>query len=304
MQYNKMKIAVGFFVIILILSLGIFSYLLLDAKGAFKKRYQYYFITDSAASFSIGMPVKFSGFAIGSIDDIKLLNDGKVKISLLITEENRKWINKYTYLLLKKPLIGSPHVEVLASSGNGYLKPNSKLPIIVTDDINDLVTKFEPVVDRLLNIIKNIEIFTNDMVKKDSNINKTLKNVEVITNKLAKSDSLLTSITGDEKSTKSLINSLNEIDKILKDISNITSSLHKDIVKPTSNSIKELHSILQDVNNKLKELDPAIKSIGNSGDDIEKLKESINLTIEKTNDIMEKLDAVLEDKSVDKVELP
>ncbi len=299
-----MKIAVGVFVFILFISLGAFSYFLLEAKGAFEKRYNYYFITDSADSFSVGMPVKFSGFAIGSIDKIALLEDGHVKITFSVTKENRKWINKYTYLLLKKPLIGSPHIEVLATSGNGELKPNSKLPIIITDDINDLVTKLEPVVDRLLNIIKNIETLTNQMVDANSPLNNTLKNLELFSAKLAHSDSLLTSITGDKASTQALIDSLHQIDSILHDIKNISQDLNNTLIAPTSASLHELHTILKDINTKLKTLHPLIQSIGDSSEDVENLKTTIEATIEKSNQLMDKFDAMLLDDSQKGVTLP
>jgi ABC-type transporter Mla subunit MlaD len=105
-----MKIAVGAFVIVFFVSISIFSYLLLESKGVFEERYSYYFIVDSASAFTIGMPVKFSGFGIGSIVHITLKEDGKVKVTFSVTKKNLRWINQYTYLLLKKPLIGSPHI--------------------------------------------------------------------------------------------------------------------------------------------------------------------------------------------------
>ncbi len=299
-----MKLAVGIFVIALMVSLSAFTYLLLDAKGAFEKRYSYYFITDSASSFSIGMPVKFSGFAIGNIDGIKLRDDGSVKITFSITQENRKWINEYSYLLLKKTLIGSPHIEVLATSQKEYLAPNSKLPIIITDDINDMVTKLEPVVDRLLNIIKNIETMTNYLVSENSPLNNTLENLKTFTAKLAKSDSLLTSVTGDQNSTQTLIDSLHEVNSILKDISAITHNLNDTIVKPTSMSINELHAILVDINTKLKDFDPLVKSIGSSDKEVEEFKKALSATIQKSNVLMDKIDSFMSEEEQSEVKLP
>ncbi len=299
-----MKVAVGIFVAIFFFAIFGATYLLLDAKGFFQKRYSYYFISDSASSFTIGMPVKFSGFAIGSIDKIELLDDGHVKTIFSITQKNRKWINKYTYLLLKKPLLGSPHIEVLASSGNGFLKPGSKLPIIITDDINDLVTKFEPVVDKLLNIIKNIETITNSLVSTDSPLNKTLANLETFSSKLANDDSLMTTITGDKTSAKKITSALENIDKILKDVSATTTTLHDDLIKPTSITIKELHAILVDVHTKLKMLQPLVKSLGESDKSVTQLQQSIQSTIDKTDQLMGKIDSILVDTDKKEVELP
>lgn len=304
MHYENMKLAVGIFVIVLVFSLSAFTYFLLDAKGVFEKQYRYYFITESAASFSIGMPLKFSGFAIGNIDDIELKDDGEVLIHFSVTSQNRKWINPYTYLMLKKPLLGSAHIEVYATSEEDYLEVDSRLPIVITDDINDLVTKFEPVVDRLLNIIENIETMTNALSSQNSSFNKTIKNLELFSEKLAKNDALLTTVTGDKKATQNMINSVNELNEILKNINGATKDLKTDIIEPTSVSIKEFYFILHDLNQKLKTLEPLVESLGESGGDIKVMRQSVKHTIEKTDALMERIDALLQDQSKDKVELP
>ena len=299
-----MKTAVGLFVLIFLVSIAVFTYLLLDAKGVFEKRYRYYFITDSASSLSTGMPVKFSGFTIGSIENMQLLDDGHVKTIFAVNAQNQKWINRYTYLLLKKPLLGSPHIEVLATTGIEPLKPNSKLPLIVTDDIDDLVNKFEPVVDKLLHIITNIETITDNITDANSSLNKTMKNLEIFTSKLANSDSLLTATTGDKNATQSIVDSIYTTNRILKDVQDVTGSLKGDIIEPTSASIKELHAILKDINQKLKTLQPLVKTVGESDKDIKMLQENIQTTIEKTNQLMEKLDAMTIDKSAKEIQLP
>ncbi len=304
MHYENMKLAVGIFVIVLVFSLSAFTVFLLDAKGVFEKQYRYYFVTESAASFSIGMPLKFSGFAIGHIDDIELKDNGAVLIHFAVTSENRKWINPYTYLMLKKPLIGSAHIEVYATSEKNYLDVESRLPIVITDDINDLVTKFEPVIDRLLNIIENIETMTNTLSRQDSSFNKTIENLETFSEKLAKNDALLTTVTGDDKATKNMINSVNELNEILQNINGATKDLKKDIIEPTSVSIKEFYLILHDLNQKLKTLDPLVENLGESGADIKVIRQGIKHTIEKTDALMEKVDALLQDQSKTKVELP
>jgi ABC-type transporter Mla subunit MlaD len=296
-----MKLAVGLFVIILFISLGTFSYFILETKGTFEKRYSFYFIVDSADSFTIGMPLKFSGFKIGQLDSMKLRDNGSVKITFSVNEENRKWINIYTYLLLKKPLIGSAYIEVLATSGNKLIKQNSKLPIILTDDINDMVTKLEPAIDNLLNIISNMNEITTNLNKKDAPLNKTLQNLERFSSKLANSDSLLTSVTGDKKSTKSLINSLNQLNSILNDLKSISKNLNHDLIKPTSSSIKNLNKIMIDIKDKLNTLDPLVKSVGGYDKEINSLKENLTITIEKSNQLLNKIDLMLNDEKEEEI---
>ncbi len=304
MHYNKMKRAVGIFVFLFLVSFGIFLYLLLDAKGFFEKRYSYYFLTDSASSLSIGMPVKFSGFAIGAIDSIELLDDGHVKAVFSVGEKNRKWINPYTYLLLKRPLLGAPHIEVLATANNGFLQPGSRVPLIVTDDINDLVTKFEPVVDKLLHIIENVETITATMADKNSSLNKTMSNLERFSAKLANDDSLITTFTGDANATKEVIDSIRQSKEIVRNIANITASVDARLIEPTSASLHTLNAILEDLLHKLQTLQPLVLSLGKSDKSITQLQENMQITIEKTNAIMEKIDALIQKNEEKEVELP
>ena len=304
MPYNKMKIAVGIFVLTLFIATTTFIFMVLDEKGTFDKRYTYYFETDSAKSFSVGMPLSFSGFNIGVIDKIALKDDGTVEMSFSVAGENKKWISEDSVLLVKKPLIGSPYIEIYSALGNPPLKNGSTLMLVMSDDINDMISKFEPVVNKITNIIDNVDSLMTRITKDDSDIIKTVKNIEIFSAKLAKNDALLTSITGNDASTKSLIASLNNISLIIKDFKDISSSINSDIVKPSSGAIKDLEMIMKDIKQKLNYLDSTVKTVGSLDSDIVGLKEQISVGITKSNQIMDKIDSVLENKSSSEVILP
>lgn len=311
MQYSKMKIAVGFFVILLLVTIFTFLYLILENKGAFNKRYSYHFTTDSAAFFSIGMPLKFSGFNIGVIDNIALKDNGSVFMTFSVDEKNRRWITKGTVLMTIKPLIGSTQIEVYSVIDNEVLEENTELVMVQSNDINDMITKLEPAVEKILKIIDNIEAITSNIAKEDSTLNQTLKNIKDFSAKLSNNNSLLTSLTGNEDSTNSVIHSLNKISKIMdefhtisKNISKTTSSLDETIMAPASSLIKELDGIMKDVKQKLDALDGTVKAVGSYDKDLIELKEQISVSLQKTNQIMDKVDAFLQDESKQEVSLP
>lgn len=304
MQYNKMKLAVGIFVIALFVSIGWFSYLILKEKGTFEKRYSFYFNTQSASSFSIGMPLRFAGFRIGVIDAIALNNDGSVKVEFSVNEENRKWISEYSMLLLQRPLIGSPHIEVYSTVGNKPLENGSHIDIIISDDINTMVSKLEPVVDKLINIITSIDKITSKLSADDSEIFEIVSNIKIFTTNLAKNDALLTTITGDKAATQSLIRSLESLANIMHSTDLITAKVDQDIVQPSSLAIKELHAILTDVKQKLETLDPTVQSIGALDEDLVGLKDQVAVTLQKSNQILDKVDAIMLDETKEEVELP
>ena len=311
MPYNKMRLAVGLFVLALLIAIFTFLYLLLEEKGTFDKRYNYGFNTQSASSFNVGMPLKYSGFNIGVIDKISLQDDGTAHMVFSVDENNRKWLTKDSVLMLKKPLIGSPHIELYSAIGNDLLEEDSTVTILLSDDINDMISKLEPAVDRIISVIKNIDTITSYLSNKDSDILLTLKNIRKFSDNLTKSDSLLTTITGDKNSTQSIISSLNETKQIMKelhkistDISHTTSSLDADIIKPTSSTIKELDDIMKDVKQKLESLDSTVKAVGSYDKDLYELKEQVSVGIQKSNQIIDKVDSLLQDEEKSEITLP
>ena len=311
MSYNKMKLAVGIFVITIFIVTASFSYFLLKEKGTFDKRYSYHFNTQTASSFNVGMPLKFSGFNIGVIDKIALKDDGTVHMTFSVNEQNKKWISKDSVLVIKKPLIGSPHIELYSALGNPILDAGATLMILMSDDINDMISKLEPAVNKITNIINNIDSMTATFAKEDSELMRSVQNIQLFTHKLAHNDSLLTSITGDKESTLNLVKSLNttseimhEMHEISKEVNKITSNLNEDIINPSSSTIKELDTIMKDIKQKLDALDSTVKSVGSFDNEIVELKEQISVGIQKSNQIMDKVDALMQDESSDKVVLP
>lgn len=304
MPYSKMKLAVGIFVLTFFIAITVSLYLLLKEKGTFEKRYSYHFITESASSFNIGMPLKISGFSIGVIDDIALNDDGTVYMTFSVSEANKKWLREDSVLMLKKPLIGSAHIELFSAIGNEPLEAGKTLSIVLSDDINDMISKLEPAVNKMINIINSIDSITSYISRGDSELMMTLKNIEKLTSNLANNKSLLTSITGDDNSTQSLINALNETAKIMKDISKTTSSLDSKIMDPSSSAIKELDAIMKDVKQKLEALDATVKAVGTYDTEILDIKEQISAGLQKSNQIMDKVDALMLDEKNSEVTLP
>ena len=304
MSYNNIKFKVGLFTLFLILNLAGVVYYILVKKGTFDERYNYSFITFSADSFTVGMPVKVSGFAVGRVDTIKLLDNGNVKFIFSVDKENRKWISEESLLMIRKPLLGSPQIILYSAIGNPLLKADSTLDVIISNDINDLVQSIEPIILKIANIVNSVDKITTYLSKYNSELMMIIKNVEELTNTLAKDKSLLTSLTGDKKATDSFIKTMNRLPHLINNFENLSSDLNKDIVPLVSDLIKELNVIAKDVESKLKSLDNVINSVGSSDKDIVNIKEQITTGLSKTNQIIEKVDNLFQSENNEKVVLP
>ena len=304
MTYNKMKLTVGIFVLVLTILMSIFMFVLLDEKGAFNKRYTFNFQTDSASSFKVGMPLKYSGFDIGVIDSMSLNDDGTVRMNFSVDEKNRKWITQDSVLMIRKPLIGSAHIVLYSAIDNELLAPNASLMLLLSDDINDMIEKLQPAVGKIISIINNIDNISLAISKKDSDLMMMLRNAKDFTKKLSQDDSLLESFTGSKKSSKDFLKSLASLDKMMQNLERVTSTLDANIVKPSSDVIKDLDLVLKDVQKKLEKLDSTVSSIGAYDKDLDVIKQEISSGLQKSNQIMDKVDSLMQENDAKDVPLP
>jgi hypothetical protein len=214
-------------------------------------------------------------------------------------------------LLLVKPLIGSPRVEILTTVGNPPLKPNSTLELAESDDINDMITKLQPAITKTINIIDNIEKITSTFSKEDGAFNNSIKNIEVVTGRFAQNKALLTTITGDQGSTDALIGSLNETQKTMKQVHEmsvkldaIIGGLDSKMIKPSTEVLNNINVIMKDVQKKLQALDGTVNAVGGYDKDLGAIKEQIEVGLDKTNKVMDKVDALLNNNKKSEVTLP
>lgn len=304
MNQNRLRLKVGLFIIFLLINaIGIIYYILLS-KGTFEKRYDYFFTTHSAEALNVGMPVKVSGFTIGRVDVIELLDDGTVKLTFSVNEQNQKWVNKESLLMIRKPLLGSSYIILYSAIGNPVLKEGSTLEALISNDINDLVLKLEPIVLKMGNIVNSVDKITTYLAKDDSELMLTIKNIEKFTAVLVQNKSLLTSLTGDEKATNAFINTIKTLPSIVEKFNKISSNVDKSLVPKLSEFMNELIKITEDINTKLKTLDGIVNSVGASDKDLIQIKDQIKTGIAKSNEIIQKVDSLFIEEDNKKVVLP
>ncbi len=311
MPYKRMKFYVGVFSILFVAGLISIFLLIMDKKGLFDKYSKYYFITKNAQTFYIGMPLLLSGFEIGNISNMRLLDNSKVRIDIKVKEKYKEWITKDTKLIINRPLIGSPTIDVITKTKISPLKNNQEIKtVIIQDDIDDIIAKLQPVVKKLQKIVDNIEIVTNKLASKNSPINKSIRHIEKFTAKLVSDEPLLTLLTGDKNSTvafSSAIESSKDVITLLNGTikeANSTIAQTKDkLLPPLLDSANALKEILLDIQNKLKKLDGVIDEVSSSKTDIKNLKRDIRVNLHKTNKIINRVDSIFKSPK-SKVELP
>jgi len=310
MSYNKMRISVGIFTFFTITALSFAIYFVLKSKGMFDKHYTYAFYANSANSFNIGTPIKYSGFDIGYINKINFTYDGKVFVHFVIDAKNAKWINKRAYLILNKPLIGGASISVISDPNYPKITPNAILDFEVKDDINSLVTKLKPIVTKLSNIITNTDKIIKKLASPKGPLFQTMDNLQIITGKFANNKSIIDTVMGETNSSYNISQSIDYLKQSMKEVKNITiqinnilKELNHNIIKPSEQIPKNVNDILTDIKKKLKKLNALVDTVGSSSKDIVLLKEQILLGVDKANNLLNKVNSLIEDNNK-RVKLP
>jgi phospholipid/cholesterol/gamma-HCH transport system substrate-binding protein len=284
--------------------MGGLIYIIMDKKGFFDEHLNFFFTTDNAASFFVGMPINFSGFEIGSITHLELTTDGKVKIIFRIQKRHHKWICEDTLLMLEKPLIGSPTIAAMTSLGYKELKNGSQLNIIIRDDINDIIINLQPLLNEVQHIISSINILTTNLASKDGPLARSLANIENFSSKLSNDEALLTTITGDKNSTYAVNQSLLKTDEIFQNIELLLKNIQTQIISPVGDTVTSVDAIFLDIQKKLNTLDATVNTLGSYDKELLLLKKELHLNLDKTHQLLEKVNTLLLDTSREEIELP
>jgi ABC-type transporter Mla subunit MlaD len=276
----------------------------------FKEKYSYAFYAPSVENLSVGTPIKYAGFEIGYISKISLTYAGRAFVNFVVNEENRKWVNKSAFLKLKKPLLGETTIALIANANYPLLSPDAILGYEIEDDIDSIIIELRPVLLNVKDMIQNIDDLTKEIASPHGSFINTLRNVETISEKLAKNDSLIEAMTGENKSEKNIVEAIKSFKESMEEIQNITLKISKilnevdnDIITPSKQIPININDVLEDIKAKLKTLDNLVESIGKSDKDIVLLKEQILLGVDKTNNLLDKVNSIIGDEKR-KVELP
>lgn len=280
-----MKIAVGAFVIVFTLLFAGIAYAVLLKKGLFDEKTPFHFYTDSAETIYIGMPVRYSGFEIGNLTEIVLTEGGKVHVRFSVNNLHLKWIRTSSVLQLEKPLIGSPAINVITTLETPPAAADAILPFVVRDDINVMVRRFEPVMKSLQHIASALEIVLGELSEKKDVFFHTLQNMEILSERLVNEKALLTGLTGDANTTAVFKDTVVELNALVK-------KLHTEIISPSGTRMQQVDVILLDIQHKLRTIDGTVNAVGDYEQTLIDLRSDIRTGIEKTDRLLNRMDAM------------
>jgi len=287
---KRVEFKVGLFVILMsfliIASVAYLAY----SKGFFTKEYIYTLSSKSGEDLTEGVPVVFSGFKIGKVEELELNDEGILLIKIRIPEQHVKWIRSDSKFSLYKPLIGSARLIVTTDNLNSPPLSLKAIPEMTTvSDINDTIKRVQPTLDKLDKAVANIESITANFADPQGDVNKILRHSERLTENLAKKDTLLEMAVGSKESVKSVNESLKKVRDILDHAD--AQMYGKDGVLPL------VRTILKDVIVKLQKMNVAVDNVvkisadtAESTKDLRVLRTEIDATVNSINNLVKEID--------------
>ena len=224
---------IGLFVIALVISLLVLIFWL--GKFGFEKKkfdeYSIYF-QESVSGLNIGSSIKYKGFEVGNVNEIKLnpLNSEEIQLNIVIKKGTP--IKEDNYAILGNlGITGLKYIELKGGSNDSKLLQKDENGFrIISSKTSDLTTLVDSTTD-----------LTNELTLVLAQMKKLLadENIKTISEILGKTQNSMTNV---EQFSSYLVNNEKKIDELFKNISVLTKNGNKSFesIDKSANSFKDL----------------------------------------------------------------
>lgn len=304
---------VGLFIILAVMSIVFILVMMGINQRWFAKDYRFTSSFNSGNGLSVGMPITFKGFQIGSIDEIELLKNNKVKIKFHIFDTYYNKVRKNSVLQHAVSPIALVAGGMLFHPGKSteLIPELSFIPSTDSEEGKELIAKelveIPPRDDAVLNIINNISpllITTNTTLDSLNELliatTSTIEGeAEGPVGDIIEEIAVMVTMLNNAISTAMI-----SVNKILADTSDMTSDLEltglatrlldpkgsiATLLDDDDELYRELFSIIAEITNTTEELTAFVKYINTTQPQISELLEGSREALVKGKDVLEGL---------------
>lgn len=258
---KEIKVAV---LVILSIVLFYWGFAFLKGKNLFDTSTKLYAVYDNVAGLVEAAPVTLNGLIIGKVNTIEMLPDGKMKVELVITNEQIQIAKSSEAQIMDSGLIGGREIAILNNfSDTNYtqsgdtLKTSNKLGLTA-----ELANQIGPVKDKVEVLLENAnKLIENLNTTLDTSTQQKLKasiaSLEKTMSEFSQISKNANEILSENKSK--LNTTLSNFEKTSGNLNTMTTSLEKANLGAT---VKKLEATLTNVNGIMANLEQGKGSIG------------------------------------------
>ncbi len=261
MSYKRRERWVGFFVFFgFVLLLG-FIVISVNNQHLFEKRVLFYIEVNSSDGISPGTIVTALGTEVGSVANLALTNDHKIRVAIEVYEGQRKFIRKgATALVNRLTNIGNAQIEISSALIEApILEAGATIPVQETPSLSDLVLG----IANLIQLANNKNLFdkVEGILPK---VEKTLADIHEIVAQIASGHGVLGAAVFDQGVEKEL----------------------KVVVKSGAEILSEAEGIISVAKQRLVQLKPVLHDMKYISKDVRVAAQGLPEMIAELNDII------------------
>jgi phospholipid/cholesterol/gamma-HCH transport system substrate-binding protein len=258
---REIKVAV---LVILSIVLFYWGFVFLKGRNLFDNSNKLYAVYDNVAGLVVSAPVTINGLNIGKVNTIEMLPDGKMKVELVISNEQIQIAKSSIAQIKDSGLIGGREIAIINNfSDTNYvesgdtLKTSDKLGLTA-----ELANQIGPVKDKVEVLLENAnKLIENLNATLDASTQQKLKSaiasLEVTMAEFSQTSKSINGILAENK-TK-LNTTLTNFEKTSSNLNSMSSSLEKADLGAT---VKKLEATLTSVNGMMTNLEQGKGSMG------------------------------------------
>jgi phospholipid/cholesterol/gamma-HCH transport system substrate-binding protein len=154
---QKVKIGLFTFVGLLVIIAAVFF--IGNQKSLFSATFKLNGLFNNVNGLQIGNNVRFAGINVGVVDDIDIMNDTTVKVTLTIDDDVKKFIKKDARMSIGSDgLMGDKLVVLMPGGANTtqMVKDGDRIGAINPVDVDRIISKFTKMADNAGTLIDNL----------------------------------------------------------------------------------------------------------------------------------------------------
>ena len=258
---REIKVAV---LVILSIVLFYWGFVFLKGKNLFDNSNKLYAVYDNVAGLVVAAPVTINGLNIGKVNTIEMLPDGKMKVELVITNEQIQIAKSSIAQIMDSGLIGGREIAIINNfSDKNYtesgdtLKTSSKLGLTaeLASQIGPVKDKVEILLENANKLIENLNATLDETTQQK--LKSAIASLEVTMAEFSQTSKSINGILADNK-TK-LNTTLTNFEKTSSNLNSMSSSLEKADLGAT---VKKLEATLTNVYEIMANLEQGKGSMG------------------------------------------
>lgn len=237
---------------------------LLYARGAFERTQELTLITDDAEGVAVGMDMTFSGFPIGRVRRVDLVEDGKVRILVDIPVKDAHWLRETSVFVLARGLVGDTRLRAYSGVLSDPPLPAGATRTVLRGDATAEVPKLVAAARELVDNLSRLSAA-------DSPLAQSLANVQAATDKLNGPRGALGLVFGNDADAQKVSATLERtqallarLDGLVKRVDGVVARTDEQVLGPqglmrdVQSSVVQLRELLQASQDSLRKVDAVL----------------------------------------------